>query len=95
MNFSFSKMTLEEKLDVMGINNNLESTNGDVYTKGGLPKADNLLVLLVQGLQSNDSKTLNVGHFQIRDIFKNERLFLSGKILLIFESMCCSTRTKK
>lgn len=56
-------MTLEEKLDVMGISNNLESTNGDVYTKGGLPKADNLLVLLVQGLQSNDSKTLNVGRF--------------------------------
>lgn len=53
-------MTLEEKLDVMGINN-LEGSNGDTFLKGNhLPKADNLLVLLVQGLQSNDLKTLNV-----------------------------------
>lgn len=56
-------MTLEEKLDVMGINN-LEGTNGDSFLKGShLPKADNLLVLLVQGLQSNDLKTLNVSFY--------------------------------
>lgn len=54
-------MTLEEKLDLLGINNNEGTNGGDMFVKGGhLPKTDNLLVLLVQGLQSNDSKTLNV-----------------------------------
>lgn len=58
-------MTLEEKLDLMGINNTNEGTNGK---SGSLPKTDNLLVLLVQGLQSNDSKTLNVCYFRLRFI---------------------------
>ena len=53
-------MTLEERLNVMGINAN-ENANGEVYLKNGqVPKTDNLLVLLVQGLQSNDAKMLNV-----------------------------------
>lgn len=53
-------MTLEERLNVMGIESN---TNGDVseyLAEGQIPKTDNLLVLLVQGLQSNDAKMLNV-----------------------------------
>ena len=55
-----SQMTLEERLNVMGINAN-ENANGEVYLKNGqVPKTDNLLVLLVQGLQSNDAKMLNV-----------------------------------
>ena len=64
-------MSLEERLNVMGIdssNSNIDSmqlngnaTNGDAFLKNGqLPKTDNLLVLLVQGLQSNDAKMLNV-----------------------------------
>lgn len=64
-------MSLEERLNVMGIdssNSNIDSmqlngnaANGDAFLKNGqLPKTDNLLVLLVQGLQSNDAKMLNV-----------------------------------
>jgi hypothetical protein len=54
-------MSLEDRLNVMGI----ESSNGgtetdDLYSSKQIPKTDNLLVLLVQGLQSNDSKMLNV-----------------------------------
>jgi hypothetical protein len=46
----------------MGINTNAAGAeNGEVFLKNGsLPKTDNLLVLLVQGLQSNDAKILNV-----------------------------------
>ena len=47
----------------------IESSNGgtetdELYSKQGqqIPKTDNLLVLLVQGLQSNDAKMLNVIH---------------------------------
>ena len=65
------KMSLEERLNVLGIDSN-SSMNGDAVDGDGaaafgkqagggqLPKTDNLLVLLVQGLQSNDSKMLNV-----------------------------------
>lgn len=62
-------MSLEDRLNVMGIdssNSNLDNVqlngaNGDTFLKNGqLPKTDNLLVLLVQGLQSNDAKMLNV-----------------------------------
>ena len=63
-------MSLEERLNVMGIdstNSNVDSVqtngglNGDTFLKNGqMPKTDNLLVLLVQGLQSNDAKMLNV-----------------------------------
>lgn len=57
-----SQMTLEERLNVMGLDSG--ETNGDAYYKNGqVPKTDNLLVLLVQGLQSNDSKMLNVRVF--------------------------------
>ncbi len=63
-------MTLEERLNVMGIESN---TNGDVVeylAEGQIPKTDNLLVLLVQGLQSNDAKMLNVSdcYFRIWEI---------------------------
>ena len=54
-------MSLEERLNAMGIEAN--ATGDDFADKqNGLvtPKVDNLLVLLVQGLQSNDSKMLNV-----------------------------------
>ena len=62
-------MSLEERLNVMGIdssNSNMDGTQvngsgGDVFLKNGqMPKTDNLLVLLMQGLQSNDAKMLNV-----------------------------------
>jgi hypothetical protein len=58
-------MTLEERLNVLGIESNDGETNGvagDMYYANGgqVPKTDNLLVLLVQGLQSNDAKMLNV-----------------------------------
>ena len=63
-------MSLEERLNVMGIDSNTNTTNGDlngdIYTKntsGQIPKTDNLVVLLVQGLQSNDAKMLNVKMF--------------------------------
>jgi hypothetical protein len=63
-------MSLEERLNVMGIDSNTNTTNGDlngdIYTKntsGQIPKTDNLVVLLVQGLQSNDAKMLNVRMF--------------------------------
>ncbi len=55
------QMTLEERLNVLGIEStNGDSANGDL---GQIPKTDNLLVLLVQGLQSNDAKMLNVSFF--------------------------------
>ena len=65
-------MSLEERLNVMGIdssNSNMDgiqvngssSIGGEGFLKNGqMPKTDNLLVLLVQGLQSNDAKMLNV-----------------------------------
>jgi hypothetical protein len=63
-------MSLEERLNVMGIESSNQTNgsgsgelNGDIYAKSGggqIPKTDNLLVLLVQGLQSNDAKMLNV-----------------------------------
>jgi hypothetical protein len=60
-------MTLEERLNVLGIESNDGEANsggvaGDMYYSNGgqVPKTDNLLVLLVQGLQSNDAKMLNV-----------------------------------
>ncbi len=59
-------MTLEERLNVMGIGSS-ENANGEVYLKNGqVPKTDNLLVLLVQGLQSNDAKMLNVIIFIVK-----------------------------
>ena len=45
-------MSLEERLNAMGI-------DGD-SKQAQIPRADNLLMLLVQGLQSNDAKMLNV-----------------------------------
>jgi hypothetical protein len=45
-------MSLEERLNAMGIDSETKQTQ--------IPRADNLLMLLVQGLQSNDSKMLNV-----------------------------------
>jgi hypothetical protein len=56
-------MTLEERLNVMGIdsaNSNGETVESNYLNQGQIPKTDNLLVLLVQGLQSNDAKMLNV-----------------------------------
>lgn len=58
-------MTLEERLNVMGIDSNNDTglVNDELYNSNGssqVPKTDNLLVLLVQGLQSNDAKMLNV-----------------------------------
>ena len=47
-------MSLEERLNAIGINETKQQSNQLI------PKTDNLLVLLVQGLQSNDSKLLNV-----------------------------------
>lgn len=83
------KMSLEERLNVMGI----ESSNGgetdDMYSKQGqqIPKTDNLLVLLVQGLQSNDAKMLNVNLFywfnwEIKNNFN-------------FSFLACSTASKR
>lgn len=58
-------MTLEDRLNVMGLSSKTSETEvngkGDLFFKNGqVPKTDNLLVLLVQGLQSNDAKMLNV-----------------------------------
>ena len=55
-------MPLEDRLNVMGIesSNCTTETGDDLYSSKQIPKTDNLLVLLVQGLQSNDSKMLNV-----------------------------------
>ena len=59
-------MTLEERLNVMGIesNSNGDAVDGGYLNQGQIPKTDNLMVLLVQGLQSNDAKMLNVNDFQ-------------------------------
>lgn len=53
------QMSLEERLNVMGLASS-EQNGESFYKNGQVPKTDNLLVLLVQGLQSNDSKMLNV-----------------------------------
>lgn len=79
-------MTLEERLNVMGIESN---TNGDVseyLAEGQIPKTDNLLVLLVQGLQSNDAKMLNVN----RRFFKYSNQFILYEVF-IFNCYFCST----
>jgi hypothetical protein len=54
-------MTLEERLNVMGIDSNSNGDTIEHLNQGQIPNTDNLLVLLVQGLQSNDAKMLNVG----------------------------------
>ena len=54
-----NQMSLEERLIVMGLDAT-ESNNESFFQNGQIPKTDNFLVLLVQGLQSNDSKILNV-----------------------------------
>lgn len=55
-------MSLEERLNVMGIESSTGTETDELYSKQiqQIPKTDNLLVLLVQGLQSNDAKMLNV-----------------------------------
>jgi hypothetical protein len=55
-------MSLEERLNAIGIDDSTSNTLATKQVTGSqyIPKTDNLLVLLVQGLQSNDSKTLNV-----------------------------------
>ena len=59
-------MTLEERLNVMGIDaTNGDCAEGEYLNQGQIPKTDNLLVLLVQGLQSNDAKMLNVSYYFI------------------------------
>ncbi|XP_063300153.1 WD repeat-containing protein 43 [Pelobates fuscus] len=45
--------TIEDRLDAMDIDTSKQQS------KGGLPQADNFAVLLVQGLESNDSAILN------------------------------------
>jgi hypothetical protein len=53
-----SQMSLVERLNAIGIDDSNKNTK--TSTNNSIPKADNLLVLLVQGLQSNDAKILNV-----------------------------------
>jgi hypothetical protein len=53
-------MTLEERLNVLGIDAMDNESNTEVFYSNNVPKTDNVLVLLVQGLQSNDAKMLNV-----------------------------------
>jgi hypothetical protein len=61
-NFRSNQMSLEERLNVMDIDSNMKvNGGGEAFLKNGqMPQTDNLLVLLVQGLQSNDAKILNV-----------------------------------
>jgi hypothetical protein len=59
-------MTLEERLNVMDIQSQTLQKSDSLANQGMIPKADNLLMLLVQGLQSNDSKMLNVRNFALK-----------------------------
>ncbi len=92
------QMTLEERLNVLG----LESTNGEAVSGdlGQIPKTDNLLVLLVQGLQSNDAKMLNVRllrNVSLAIVWLVLRLYFYFLIFIAFstDSMCCSIKTKR
>lgn len=83
-----SQMTLEERLNVMGIESN---TNGDVEyaAEGQIPKTDNLLVLLVQGLQSNDAKMLNhvLQHKNEKVVAKTVRMLPSNHIISLVREL--------
>ena len=89
-------MSLEERLNVMGIDSNMEvNGGGEAFLKNGqISKTDNLLVSLVQGLQSNDAKMLNVRKLSL---LKIELFKLSSLNVFPFyvKSMCCSIKTKK
>lgn len=65
-----SQMSLEERLNAIGIDDSNKNTKNN--SNSSIPKADNLLVLLVQGLQSNDAKILNVSNLNltVRKVFK-------------------------
>ncbi|CAF0715067.1 unnamed protein product [Brachionus calyciflorus] len=81
-----SQMTLEERLNVMG----LDETNGEAYYKNGqVPKTDNLLVLLVQGLQSNDSKMLNhiLQHKNDKVIAKTVRMLPTNYVVQLIKEL--------
>lgn len=86
-----SQMTLEERLNVLGIEANDGETNGDMYFANGgqVPKTDNLLVLLVQGLQSNDAKMLNhvLQHKNDKVINKTVRLLPSQYIITLVKEL--------
>ena len=71
-------MSLEDRLNAIGIDNSTSKVPAQ-----GVPKADNLLVLLVQGLQSSDSKILNVRIFEIFCIFIQTKV-LSFSCLYFF-----------
>jgi hypothetical protein len=63
-------MSLEERLNAIGIDDSNTTVIAKPMTGSQfIPKTDNLLVLLVQGLQSNDSKTLNVCTLAFKNYF--------------------------
>lgn len=86
-----NEMTLEERLNVMGIDS---KSNGDIndneyLNQGQIPKADNLLVLLVQGLQSNDAKMLNhvLQHKNEKVVAKTVRMLPSNHIISLVREL--------
>jgi hypothetical protein len=84
-------MSLEERLNIMGLESKSGETNGsDLHLKTGqLPKTDNLLVLLVQGLQSNDAKMLNhvLQHKNEKVVAKTIRMLPTNYIVVLIKEL--------
>jgi U3 small nucleolar RNA-associated protein 5 len=84
-------MSLEERLNVMGIDNENENDNENVYLmkNGQMPKTDNLLVLLVQGLQSNDAKMLNhvLQHKNEKVVSKTVRMLPTNYVIILVKEL--------
>jgi len=82
-------MSLEDRLNVMGIENCNGSSSQDATVSGGIPKTDNLLVLLQQGLQSNDAKMLNhvLQHKNEKLIAKTVRLLPHAQIVSLVREL--------
>ncbi|RNA01364.1 WD repeat-containing 43-like [Brachionus plicatilis] len=83
-----SQMSLEERLNIMGLNS-AESNGESFYKNGQAPKTDNLLVLLVQGLQSNDSKMLNhiLQHKNDKVITKTVRMLPTNYVVQLIKEL--------
>jgi U3 small nucleolar RNA-associated protein 5 len=88
-----TQMSLEERLNVMGIDNENENDNenDNVYLmkNGQMPKTDNLLVLLVQGLQSNDAKMLNhvLQHKNEKVVSKTVRMLPTNYVIILVKEL--------
>jgi hypothetical protein len=91
------QLSLEDRLNKLDIDNGYLNSSNDLFiqkqtSSGGgqtIPKTDNLLVLLIQGLQSNDSKMLNhvLQHKNEKVVCKTVRLLPNNYIIILLKEL--------